>query len=159
MDLISDDFIQLYAKLYACANSEGIEQLDVYPQIQFLYNYFDNCVFEDNHLEEGKTYILPMDTVIGLFDESDYSYYTNPDKEEYDPDLISFIESHNNHIEDGCVCVTLKAGTQFIYSRSFTQGPHGIELIIDGYPIEWYDTLIGKGRFGNEGLLPFVIKA
>ena len=155
MDLVNDDFIQLYAKLYVCANSDGVEQLDIYNQLKSLYDYFDNCVFEDKNLEEGKTYILPIDVEVGMFDEADYAEYTNPDYEYYEPDIAPFVESHNMSIEDGMVWITLNKGTQFIFNGY--DGHGSMTLLVDGYPVDWYGYFINEN--GYDGAVPFVIKA
>lgn len=156
MGLISDDFIQLYAKLYACVNSDGVEQLDIYPQLKSLYDYFDNCIFEDKYLEEGKAYILPVDVEIGLFEQADYDEFTDPDYEYYEPDIAPFVESHNKHMTDGMVGVTLRKGTQFIFN-GYDGGDGSITLLVDGYPLDWYGYLINED--GYDGAVPFVIKA
>jgi hypothetical protein len=144
-----------------CANSEGVEQLDVYPQIQFLYDYFDNCVFKEKHLEKGKTYILPIDVEIDLFEIPDYEEFTDPNYEFYEPlytrisDMAPFVESHNKHIHDEWVGVTLNKGTRFIFDGE--DGHGSITLLVDGYPLDLYGYLISED--GDEGLVPYVIKA
>ena len=159
MSYSSDDFWDLYTALERCISDNTANQLNIYGQLESLYQYFNNCVFTDDALEEGKTYILPIDIETDILEQEDYEAFTDPNNEQYEPDLAPFVESHNMSIEDGMVCITLKAGTQFIYGGSFKQGPSGMELIIDGYPLEWYATLIGADRYGNEGAVPFVIKA
>ena len=155
MDLVNDDFIQLYAKLYVCANSEGVEQLDIYPQLKSLYDYFDNCVFEEKNLEEGKTYILPIDIEVDLFEIPDYEEFTNPDYEYYEPDIAPFVESHNKHVHDEWVSITLNKGIQFIFNGY--DGHGSMTLLIDGYPLDWYGYLINED--GYDGAVPYVIKA
>ena len=159
MSYLSDDFWDLYTALESCINNDTASQLNIYGQLESLYQYFNNCVFSDDSLEEGKTYILPMDVEIDMFEQEEYNYFTDPDDEEYDPDLAPFVESHNMHIDSDMVCITLKAGTQFTFSGSFKQGPYGLELIVDGYSLEWYNIFIGADRYGNKGAVPFVVKA
>ena len=148
----------LYSTLHMCLNDDTTEQLDIYPQLKSLYDYFNSCVFSDDDLQNGGTYILPMEVSFGLFEEEDYdNRYTNPASDEYDSDLVPFVESHNMHIEDGFVCITLKSGTSFICERPSTnRGPYHITLVMDGYPIEWYDSLIFSD---GSGVVPYVIKA
>lgn len=157
MDMVNDDFIQLYAKLHVCAVSDGIEQLDIYPQLKSLYDYFNNyVVFEDKRLEKGKTYILPMDVEVDLFELPDYEEFTNPDYEYYEPDIAPFVESHNKHIHDEWVSVTLNKGTQFIFD-GYDKSDGSMTLLIDGYPLDWYGYLIAEE--GYDGAVPYVIKA
>ena len=153
----NDDFVNLYSELYTCLNNDIIKRLDIYSQVESLCNYFENCIFSDADLKNGKAYILPMDINIDLLEEEVYEELTDPDSDEYDPKLAPFAESHNMHIEDGFVCVTLKAGTTFICKipRS-NQGSYYMICIIDGYPMEWYDSLIFSD---GSGAVPYVIKA
>jgi len=154
---LNDYLIDLYSKLYSCLSYDVTKQLDIYPQLESLYDYFDNCVFLDSQLEVGKTYILPVDVNVFMFDEDEYSVYTNPSNEGYDPDLAPFVESHNMHTEAGGVCITLKAGTEFIYDNTFDQsGPYAMILVVDGYSMYWYDPLIYSDA---GGAVPYVIKA
>ena len=154
----NDEFVRLYSSLYACLNNDITKRLDIYKSLKSLYKYFDKCVFSDDDLKNNKTYILPMTIDIDLLDEEDYEEFTNPDSEDYESDLAPFVESHNKHIEDGYVCVTLKAGTTFTCKRPRSHnGPYYITLITDGYPMEWYDNLIFSD--GSNGAVPYVIKA
>lgn len=157
MSYRSNNLWDLYIALKSCINNDTASQLNIYGQLESLYQYFDNCVFSDAYLEEGKTYILPMDVEIAMFEQEEYNYFTDPNDEQYDPDLAPFVESHNKFIDSDMVCITLKVGTQFTYSRSFKQGPSGIEIIIDGYPLDWYGYLIKEN--GYDGAVPFVVKA
>lgn len=150
-------FSSLHSELFNCLEIDYVDQLDIYPQLKSLYQYFDKCVFYDSDLEEGQTYILPMDIEIGMFEEEDYAEYIDPDSEDYDPDLAPFIESHNKHIENGTIFVTLKAGTQFTCENMSSRniGPHYVTLIVDGYALDWYEDIIFSDGMG---VVPYVIE-
>ena len=150
-------FDNLAWELRLCVEEDSTfaKQLDIYPQLISLYNYFKNCVFFDNSLEQGKTYILPIDVEVDMLDEEDYAEFTDPASEQYEPDLAPFVESHNKHMINGMVGITLNKGTQFIFDGY--DGHGGMTLLIDGYPLEWYGYLIND--YDYDGAVPFVFKA
>lgn len=154
MNSFTDSFYRLYSSLFLCCDNDNAKQLDIYNQLESLYNYFNNCVWSDSKLEKGQTYILPLDLKIGLFYEEDYTEFTNPaNGDEYDPDLAPFVESHNKSIEDEMIWITLKAGTQFIYDGYKNYAGH--IMLVDGYPVECYGGIIDS----DSDDVPFVIKA
>ena len=158
MDYYHYDDLAWNLRLCVEEDANITRQLNIYNQLKSLNDYFKNCVFSDDNLQNGKAYILPMDIDIDLFEEEEYEEFTDPNSDEYDPKLVPFAESHSKHIKDGLVCVTLKAGTTFIYKRPRNnRGPYYMICIIDGYPMEWYDHLIFEP--GQFGAVPFVIKA
>ena len=146
-------FSSLHSELFNCLELDYVNQLDIYDQLKSLYQYFDRCVFYDSDLENGQTYIIPMDVEIGYMELEDYEEFTNPDSNTYDPDLAPFVESHNKRIEDGFVFITLQAGTQFTFDGNRSNS--GMILDIDGYPLEWYDYLIYED---DMGAVPYVIE-
>ena len=150
-------FDDLAWDLQLCVEEDSTiaKQLDIYPQLKSLYDYFDNCVFEDKNLEEGRTYILPIDIEVDLFEIPDYEEFTDPDYEYYEPDIAPFVESHNKHVHDEWVSITLNKGIQFIFNGY--DGHGSMTLLIDGYPLDWYGYLINED--GYDGAVPYVIKA
>ena len=137
-----------------CLDIDHINKLDIYDPLISLYKYLKRCVFYDGDLKVGKTYILPADVKMGIYDALDYKEFANPaNMEDYDPDLVSFVESHNKRIKDGLVYITLKAGTQFVYDGV---DPHvGHIILVDNYPLELDDGIFDSDYWD----IPYVIKA